>query len=200
MHRAPGSFALPAALCLAAQATTAHAHIEMTSPAPRSTAQKDGPCGAPGSTRGSRVTAFQPGQTILVEWDETVDHPGHYRISFDDDGNDSFRDPRQPDDGFPQTLSDQIPDRAGGHYSQQITLPNMTCTNCTLQLVQVMTTAVPYNSFYFQCADIVLSDNPSADPDPEPATDGGCAAGSSSGSVAAGLAALGLVRRRRRRG
>jgi MYXO-CTERM domain-containing protein len=186
------------AACLAAHAATAHAHIAMTSPAPRSVAQKEGPCGATGSTRGTAATTFRPGETITVEWDETVDHPGHYRIAFDDDGNDSFRNPNQPDDNFPQTLVDQIPDRDGnGHYTQQVTLPNMSCTNCTLQLIQVMTTSVPYNSFYFQCADIVLAGDA---PEPGPSeTDGGCAAGSSSGSVAAGLAALGLLLLRRRR-
>jgi uncharacterized protein (TIGR03382 family) len=62
-----------------------------------------------------------------------------------------------------------------------------------------MTTIVPYNSFYFQCADLVLSGD-APDPGPGPSgADGGCAAGSSSGSLAAGLAALGLVLRRRRR-
>lgn len=194
--------ALFVAIGLLAYTATAYAHIAMTSPAPRSSAQKEGPCGAAGSVRGTNVATFRPGETITVEWDETVGHIGHYRIAFDDDGSDSFRNPSQPNDNFPQTLVDQITDRDGmTHYTQQVTLPNMSCTNCTLQLIQVMTTLVPYNSFYFQCADLVLSvDAPDPGPGPSGA-DGGCAAGSSSGSLAAGLAALGLVlglRRRRR--
>jgi MYXO-CTERM domain-containing protein len=185
----------------------AHAHIELKSPKPRTLDQKTGPCGASGSVRGANVTTYRPGETITVEWDETVDHPGHYRIAFDDNGNDSFQIPRRPDDSFPQTLADQIADRSGsGHYTQQITLPNISCTNCTLQLIQVMTTAVPYDSFYFQCADLVLdgeAPGPGPGPDPGPAdTDGGCAAGSPSRGLAAGLAvlALTLLRRRRRHG
>jgi hypothetical protein len=178
------------------QATAAHAHIAMMKPRPRSSAQKEGPCGAAGSTRGATVTTFAPGATITVEWDETVDHPGHYRVAFDDDGNDSFRNPSQPTDNFPQTLVDQIPDRVGGLYRQEITLPNISCTNCTLQLIQVMTTSVPYNSFYFQCADLVLADG--GDPGSGPGEpDGGCAAGSST-SLLAGLAGLGILLRRRR--
>ena len=185
----------------------ASAHIALTSPAPRSEAQKIGPCGGADSKRGTKVAAYRPGETITVEWDETVDHPGHYRIAFDDDGNDSFRDPSRPDDAFPQTLVDQIQDRSGGgHYKQQVTLPNISCTNCTLQLIQVMTTAVPYNSFYFQCADIMLGD----DVEPGPGGDGGdggggggCSTGSSSPSpslgLAVGLVLLGLVRRRHSR-
>jgi len=189
------------AIGLLAYLAPAHAHIAMTSPAPRTSEQKTGPCGAAGSTRGTNVTTFRPGETITVEWDETVDHPGHYRLAFDDNGNDSFRDPSRPDDNFPQTLVDQITDRTGGgHYSQQVTLPNMSCTNCTLQLIQIMTTTVPYNSFYFQCADLVLGDGTDPGPDPGPSeTAGGCAAGSSTTGLACGLAALGLLRRRRRR-
>jgi uncharacterized protein (TIGR03382 family) len=193
---------------LLASATDASAHIELTSPAPRTADQKIGPCGASGSKRGSKVTTYRPGETITMEWDETVDHPGHYRIALDDDGDDSFRNPSRPDDGFPQTLADQIVDRSGGgHYKQQITLPNINCTNCTLQLIQVMTTSVPYNSFYFQCADLVIGNGTQPDPanpddptDPGDSGDGGCSAGSSSSlGLVAGLMLLGIVRRRHRR-
>jgi hypothetical protein len=201
---APATIGLLASLALAALAADASAHIALTSPAPRTAEQKTGPCGAAGSTRGTKVTRYQPGETITVEWDETVDHPGHYRIAFDDDGNDSFQNPSTPDDNFPQTLADQITDRTGGgHYSQQITLPNISCTSCTLQLMQIMTTSVPYNSFYFQCADLILGDGADPGSGVDPAdTNGGCAAGSRSLGLAAGLALLGLAhgRRRQRRG
>lgn len=179
------------AAALLAHTAVAHAHIAMTSPRPRSAGQKTGPCGDAGSMRGQNITTYRPGETITLEWDETVGHPGHYRIAFDDDGNDVFTNPRQPDDNFPSTLVDQIVDRDGtSHYTQQVTLPNMTCTNCTLQLMQVMTTSVPYNSFYYQCADIVLAAESDADPEP-PVTDGGCAAGGSASGLAAGLAVRG---------
>ena len=189
-------FASLLAVGLVAHTTTAYAHIALTFPTPRSADQKAGPCGAAGSTRGTKVSTFRPGDTITVEWDETVDHPGHYRIAFDDDGSDAFQNPNRPDDNFPSTLADQITDRGGGHYTQQITLPSTPCTNCTLQLMQVMTTTVPYNSFYYQCADLVLSDG--AEPTTPPDTGGGCTTGSPAG-LGIGLAALGLVRRRRRR-
>lgn len=178
---------------------TASAHIAMTKPAPRGVDQKAGPCGRSGSTRGTNVTEFAPGETITVEWDETVDHPGHYRIAFDDDGND-FTNPNNPDDNFPTTMVEPIADKSGGHYTQTITLPTTPCDNCTLQLVQVMTTAVPYNSFYFQCADIRITGDvppPDDDEDPPAETEGGCSAG---GGVGGGgiLLALGMLLRRRR--
>lgn len=182
--------------------TPAYAHIKLDSPAPRTNDLKAGPCGATGSTRGASVATFAPGQTITVEWDETVDHPGHYRIAFDPDGGDNFPDPVQPDDAFATTLVDQITDKVGGHYTQDVTLPDLECDNCTLQLVQVMTTAVPYNSFYFQCSDIVLSASAGGGDDDGTSsapTEGGCNAGGTNrgGGVALGLALLLGLRRRR---
>jgi hypothetical protein len=185
-----------AVLCSAAPAW---AHIAMTSPPPRGEAQKTGPCGASGSTRGSTVTTFQAGQTITVEWDETVDHPGHYRIAFDDDGDDVFRNPNNPGDGFASTLVEPITDKGGGHYTQEVTLPNISCDNCTLQLIQVMTTQVPYNSFYYQCADItIVGGDGGGEPNDPDELDGGCAS-TAGGGLAAGLAGLAFRRRVRPR-
>jgi MYXO-CTERM domain-containing protein len=180
-------------------AATASAHITMTSPAPRTVAQKSGPCGAAGSTRGATVTKFAPGATIMVEWDETVEHPGHYRIAFDDDGND-FKNPNNPGDAFEQTLVEPIEDKDGGHYVQAITLPTTPCSNCTIQLVQVMTVSVPFNSFYFQCADIQIGEggDPGVDPGEDPdAASGGCSTGNGGpGGLALALALVVLRRRK----
>jgi hypothetical protein len=195
---------------------TAHAHIEMHNPTPRSTAQKTGPCGESGSTRSNNVTTYAPGATITVEWTETVDHPGHFRIAFDDDGSDAFVNPNNPNDNFPSTLADQIADKAGGRYTQQVTLPTTPCTNCTLQLIQVMTTSIPYNSFYYQCADIVIAEGGSnggsgsgggdGDGDGDGGGDGdgidelgsGCSTGGGAGAGAGLLLALLALRRRSR--
>ena len=184
---------------LLALAGTAQAHITMTKPAPRTTANKAGPCGTAGSTRGTKVATFAPGETITVEWDENVDHPGHYRIAFDDSGDDVFVNPNNPDDNFPFTLMEPIADKAGGHYTQDITLPTTPCDNCTLQLMQIMTTTVPYNSFYYQCADITISgDVPpgGGGGDDTGDTSGGCSTGTPGGGAIL-LALFALMRRRR---
>ena len=171
-----------------ALATSASAHIALRSPAPRTADQKAGPCGKAGPTRGQIVTPFAAGETITVEWDETIGHPGHYRIAFDDDGNDVFENPRTPDDNFASTLADQIVDRDGTtRYTQTITLPTTPCANCTLQLVQVMTTQVPYNSFYYQCADITIGDAP------PPGGEGDDIGGGCQTASGAGLGALAIV-------
>jgi hypothetical protein len=167
----------------------------MTSPPPRTLDNKAGPCGAAGSRRGTHVTTFAPGATITVEWDETVDHPGHYRIAFDNDGDDVFVNPNNPNDNFAFTLMEPIADKVGGHYTQQITLPTAPCANCTLQLMQIMTTQVPYDSFYYQCADIAIAvGGGSGGGSATPGDDGGCSTGSGGGAgalvILAGLIAL----------
>jgi uncharacterized protein (TIGR03382 family) len=175
-------------------------------PAPRHSSQKSGPCGAgDGDERGGVISTYAPGSTITVRWQETVPHPGYFRISFDADGQDAFFDPpTSAPAGGDGVLVDAIADKDGtGVYEQQVTLPDVACDRCTLQLVQVMTDKPPYgdgNDLYYQCADLVLSDD-------EPATTGatagedsladGCGCNAPATSPLA-LLLLGLVRRQKR--
>lgn len=158
---------LAAGLCLAG---AAQAHIQLSAPIARNTEQKDGPCGKAGGQRGDRVTVFEPGQTITVVWTETINHPGHFRISFDDDGQDDFYVPTGfndvvTDGSDPTILLDDIADKNGGEYRAEVTLPDIECENCTLQVIQVMADKPPYdvtgyfatgNDLYYQCADLSL--------------------------------------------
>lgn len=214
-------FALGALL---GSAGSAFAHISLDSPIDRGcTNEKSGPCGSSCDPARSNVTALEPGSTITVRWHETIHHPGHYRISFDDDGVDAFQDPTSYDDiqASPTlpVLLDGIEDQPDkGQYEAQVTLPNVECENCTLQVIQVMTDKEPFgpeggNDFYYRCADLSLrrgAGNGDAGPGPGPGTDagngggggdgggGGCsAAGDTSLGMAMLLLALGVFLRRR---
>jgi hypothetical protein len=169
------SFASALALFVSVPAA---AHVRLEYPPPRYPAPtgfdsgvqlKDAPCGVTGDSRTtdtSRITTFEAGETITVRFRETIGHPGHYRIAFDEDGQDDLVDPAGFDDiqdppSLP-ILLDGIADNPGtGTYEVQITLPNTPCNNCTLQLIQVMTDKPPYvlgtDDVYHQCADIVLT-------------------------------------------
>jgi MYXO-CTERM domain-containing protein len=178
---------------LAALAAPAAAHIQLRYPTQRTSGQKTAHCG--GAARGATVTTLQPGATITVRWDETVDHVGHYRISFLADG-DEFRYPQNAQETFPETLVDKIVDRkvdgnngpGDDSYEQVITLPDVECDNCTLQLIQVMTTADPPwapSSLYYQCADLVLTAGGEGAPDAGP-DDGGDGGGGDGGGGGGG--------------
>lgn len=126
----------------------AHAHARLTSPMPRNNQAnlKVGPCGGIAPT--GAFTAFAPGETITVKWEETIAHPGYYRIAFSPG----------MDQGFDQhVLADQLPNPSGVQSGQaQVTLPDLECTQCTLQLIQVMTESNPPSNYY-SCADLTLT-------------------------------------------
>ena len=183
----------------------ARAHLGLSSPSSRYGPEtlKTGPCGIAGGSRSSNVTYYEPGATIEVRWDEYVDHPGHYRIAFDDDGDDDFVDPATMYelDSNDTVLLDGIADKGQGErdYMATVKLPDLSCDNCTLQVIQVMYDKPPYttpgNDIYYQCADLVLREGgappdagtdvdagtdadagPGADTGPGAGTSGGCSA------------------------
>jgi hypothetical protein len=145
-------------------AAEAHAHLGLTAPVSRygPDVLKTGPCGVAGGERTDNINYFEPGETIVVSWDEYVQHPGHYRIAFDEDGVDDFVDPATMTEFYSNdsVLLDGIEDKGERDYSVMVTLPNVTCDNCTLQVIQVMYDKPPYttpgNDIYYQCADLVL--------------------------------------------
>jgi len=216
MLRFSGVFAAGVLLALPA---TAAAHIALSAPGVRTADQKIAPCGAAGSVRGTNVTVLEPGSMLQVRWTEPINHPSHYRISFDADGQD-FTIPLDFMD-FTQTtnvLLDNIAD-GGSPYMSMVQLPNVACENCTLQLIQMMYDKAPYgdgNDIYFQCADIALRTGGGPSPDAgggnpgtgedagvDPGGDpdnisGGCSTTGTSGSwIVLAIGALGVMVRRR---
>jgi len=165
----------------------ASAHLGLTSPTSRygPDVLKTGPCGTSGGQRTGNVTTYEPGETIEVSWEEYIDHPGHYRIAFDEDGDDDFVDPSTMMELYSNdaVLLDGIADQGAAErdYLVTVTLPDVTCDNCTLQVIQVMYDKPPYttpgNDIYYQCADLVLRTG-------SPPTDGGTDAGTDAGNDA----------------
>lgn len=171
----------PARPCLALAgvlfcATPAQAHINLLSPAPRTPGRPDttlssGPCGQrENGRREDGVSVFRPGQRIDVVWEVYVQHVSYFRISFDPDGDDSFSArPSMPSDpaaddptallpGEGEIILDYIEDPTGDleRVERQVTLPDVECSACTLQVIQ-FTYGLPLaRATYHQCADIVL--------------------------------------------
>jgi MYXO-CTERM domain-containing protein len=143
--------------------------------------QKSGPCGEtnmPNMTQAvatNVVTPFQPGQTITVTIKETVPHPGHYRVALAPDRSMLPADPpvTAGDTACGSTVIDATPDfpvlvdgalvhtsALSGAQNIQVTLPtNITCTKCTLQVIEFMSDHGlnnPGGCFYHHCADISI--------------------------------------------
>jgi MYXO-CTERM domain-containing protein len=161
---------------------TARAHFVLTSPAAAyeqsalGDPQKAPPCGDDGSAVATgMVTAFQAGETITITIDETIYHPGHYRIAIAE--NDPSELPEEPPvtpgstpcGSAPIMEPPVYPVLADGVFlhdapfgepqSIDITLPDISCTNCTLQVIQFMTQHGlndPGGCFYHHCATISI--------------------------------------------
>ena len=159
--------------------TWAHARLKPNStlnPRTTSSGEKVGPCGATTPTTDpTKRTTLAPGQKLVVSWEETINHPGSFRIAFSKDGLTGFDN---------NILLNNIPDNNDTpvnysdpttyhQFSATVTLPQEQCENCSIQLIQVMTDQG--GKPYFSCADIRISTtapkpvSPSPTPTPGPA-------------------------------
>lgn len=176
-------------------ASSASAHIRLLDPAPRYEVQgetgiKSCPCGLGGSNRtcnvaadgsdpdrSTRVSRFEAGSTITVRFNEFVNHSGRFRVAFDPDGADVA--------DFNANILNDIPDpnnASNTEWEIEVTLPDMTCSNCTLQLVQAMNGDMVNKvvdpssiSSYYACVDLELVapgtlGDPPSDPSDTPDT------------------------------
>jgi hypothetical protein len=179
--------------------TTASAHVLLDEPTRRYDDMKGPPCGRGGDLDGrtEHFTRFQPGETITVRWTETIDHVGSFRIAFDEDGADAA-------DFDARVLhAEADPDNANGQqYAADVQLPDVECTNCTLQLQQVMTTSPnpSVGQIYHQCADLVLGDGDSAPAVVDGGLPGGGCSATGGGLDLVVLAGVLVLWRRRPRG
>lgn len=149
---------------LLSHASFAHSRFNPLGNIPgRSTASglKTGPCG--GINRTATAKALASGQAVRVDWEETIQHPGRFEFYFSQSGDSGF--------SYLATVQDDqnnpIPAGGPNHvFTSTLTLPNVTCTDCTLQMVQVMTENPASPSYYYSCADIQLSPSTAATPPP----------------------------------
>jgi hypothetical protein len=183
------SICVLAAAATAAMAPFALAHFRLLEPQSwlvennLGDPQKLGPCGgttANGGMPSNAVTKVTGGQKLHVKVQETVYHPGHYRIALavnsraelppdpDATTRDSEKGPWSV--SAPIASSPRIPVLADGlfvHTSKQgdpwetdVQLPNINCPHCTLQITQFMADH-GYNKdggyYYHHCADLQIT-------------------------------------------
>jgi hypothetical protein len=174
---------------LAALPTAASAHFKLLEPASwivedeRGDPQKAGPCGGTNTNYGKptyAVTKVTGGQTLHVKVLETIYHPGHYRIALA--VNSPLDLPVDPDavtsqtERGPRSVSAKIMDpvappvladglwphtaKVDGPLETDITVPNISCRRCTLQILQFMAehgANNPGNFSYHHCAELQIT-------------------------------------------
>jgi hypothetical protein len=149
--------------------------------------QKLGPCGGTSADSGTPtrdISKVQGGQPLHLEVQETVFHPGHYRVALA--VNSTAELPADPDvqtlpsERGPRSVSTAIATtphapvladglfvhtaKATGPFEADVLLPNITCERCTLQVVQFMAEHglnADGGYFYHHCADLQITADPS---------------------------------------
>ncbi len=128
---------------------------------------KAAPCGGllRGNNPANGPTTFQKGTEIMVQWIESIDHNGHFNIHFSPAGEPAAQAdftvqlPIGKVAGDPNPQMNYIDDQAGGgihNFTGYVTLPDVECAECTLQLIQYMSGS---KTNYYSCADIKLVAN-----------------------------------------
>jgi hypothetical protein len=217
MTERPRIVSMVVLLAASALANQVHAHFKLLKPASWLTEdslggpQKGKPCGPGGlddvqpSPLSDAVTTVHAGDTIQVELQETINHPGYFRVSLSADRA-SFTDPpltnatscsldldSVPTGAHDNVLMDGIAKSASAapnrHIMQDVKLPDQPCDNCTLQVLQVMKDHGPPNCFYYHCAvlKILPADGSAAGSGGAPAGAGGApVSGTGAGGTAGG--------------
>ena len=143
------------------------AHFKLVEPASwiveddRGDPQKAGPCGGSNADWGKpsfAVTQAVGGGKIHIKVQETIYHPGHYRVALAVNSPAELpADPKattMPSDRGPQSVSAEIMspvampvladglfvhmERTTTPFETDVTLPNISCKKCTLQVIQFM--------------------------------------------------------------
>ena len=182
-------------LLLAVQ-PAADAHFKLLAPASwiiendRGDPQKAGPCGGSNSDWGTAshaITEVVGGQMLHLEMQETIYHPGHYRVALavnsptelppdpETTERDSERGPRSVSaviQNPPQIpviadglfVHDTRPTGTMAPWETDIRIPNINCEKCTLQVVQWMAEHGfnnPGGYTYHHCAHVQITADPS---------------------------------------
>jgi hypothetical protein len=182
---------IPAAVLAALAAPTVDAHFKLLEPASwlieddRGDPQKTAPCGgtlADAGTPSGAVTEVVGGSLLQISIDETIYHPGHYRIALartrdalppdpEVTMKETERGPRSASaviDTNPQppVLVDGLwphDERPETLWESEIEIPNIDCEDCVLQIIQFMADhpGVREGGFsYHHCADLTITADP----------------------------------------
>jgi hypothetical protein len=175
-------------------AQSAFAHFKLLEPASwlmeddRGDPQKAGPCGGTNADWGKptyAVSKVTGGQKLHVKVQETIYHPGHYRVALavnsptelPHDPEVTTRDTERGPQSVSATIQNppQIPVLADGlfvhstrpaqsqMFETDVQLPNINCKKCTLQIVQFMAehgSNNPGGYTYHHCADLQITADP----------------------------------------
>lgn len=190
----------------------AHSLLDQPAPRDRQDGYKDGSACGVAFDAAQPVTHYAPGQTVQVQWLETVDHPGCFLVELSTGGDRDFQILGRKSHSSPP-LPEGVTSAEPRHWSLDVTLPAAACSGCTLRLRQLMLDAdvaadacsaegAARGTTYTTCANVTLESEGGTVATPA-ASDGSCSVrGPRSHSFPMAMAmamAVAMLRRRGRR-
>jgi len=107
------------------------------------------PCGS--TQRSANPVILKAGQEVEIEFEETINHPGYFRILFSPANDLGFE-----NNIIVDRIEDNLPaDVRDRKFKATITVPTTLCDNCTIQMIQVMTENNMERP-YFSCVDVQI--------------------------------------------
>lgn len=94
------AWSLPVLAIVSSFTSSASAHIVVTSPEPREPGNDDvksSPCGPRLSWGDGAVLTYAPGEQVTVTWNETISHPGYFRVALGLTGDGALAMPSEED-------------------------------------------------------------------------------------------------------
>lgn len=186
----------------------AHSLLDQPAPRDRQDGYKDGSACGVGFDAAQPVTHYVPGQTIQVQWLETVDHSGCFLVELSAGGDQDFQILGRKSHSSPPP-PESATSAEPRHWSLDVTLPAAACSGCTLRLRQLMLDAdvaadactavgAPPGSTYTTCANITV-DRVDGAPATPSANESSCSLHRprSHSLVLAMMLAMAILRRRR---
>ena len=188
----------------------AHSLLDQPAPRDRQDGYKDGSACGVGFNAAQPVTSYRAGQTVNVQWLETVDHSGCFLVELSAGGDQDFQVVGRKSHSNPPP-PEGATSAEPRHWSLDVTLPAAACSGCTLRLRQLMldddvsadactAEGAPPGSTYTTCANITV-DRVDGAPATPSANESSCSLHRPRGHslVLAMVLAVAILRRRRRR-
>ena len=137
---------------------SAHARWKLTGklkPRTNATGLKEpSPCGGAKVDESRRATLVA-GETVEVEFEETINHPGYYKITFSKDGSTGFEQ-NVIEEKIDDDQNAAISGTSYHQYKYSLKVPSEACDKCAFQLIQFMTENPASPSKYYSCADVKI--------------------------------------------
>ncbi|MEY3901802.1 MAG: hypothetical protein RL189_1108 [Pseudomonadota bacterium] len=118
---------------------------------------KAAPCG--GKARTANVKSYSAGESVTLEFEETINHPGYYEVHLLGSNDQKVAGVPSPLARLDDTQNNPISNGNNHQYKISFQVPAVDCPQCAFQLIQVMLDNPNAPSNYYSCTDVSITNS-----------------------------------------